>query len=280
MIDAEIIARPSSLPMWGDCARRSAARLFRPLIEAAGYQLRTLEHHVGASVGTGVHRSAAVSLEAKMTTGELGSEDDAISAGIADFNEQVAEGVIWDPTTSTKNDGQKQIARMAKTYRAKVAPKIDPISVERRLEARVSERMVLSGQSDVLCREPDAIRDLKTGKVQRANGSQYGAYSLIQRSHGEGSVSRLIEDYIRRSSLRNPQPEPESLEYDVRAAENEAREILRDIERSLAEFERRLSSGDLPPEGAFMANPQSMLCSDKYCAAWGTNFCRAHKPGD
>ncbi len=274
----DIVARPSSLPGWSDCARRTAARLFRPMIEAAGFELRSLEHHVGASVGTGVHKAAAVSLQAKLDTGELGSEDDAVAAGIAEFNEQSVQGIIWDDTTHTKNVGQQQVARMAKTYRTKVAPKINPVAVEERLKARVSERMIISGTKDVLAREPDAIRDLKTGKIQRANAAQYGAYSLLQRSHGTAPVKRLVEDFIRRSSLKTPQPEPTALEYDVGAAEQEAREILRDIERSLAEFERRLAVGDLPPEGSFMANPTSMLCSDRYCPAWGTNFCRAHKP--
>ncbi len=250
------------------------------MIEAAGFELRFLEHHVGASVGTGVHRGAAVSLQAKLDTGELGSEDDAIAGGITEFNEQVNAGVIWDSTTSTKNDGQQQIVRMTKTYRNKVAPKIDPAAVEERLQARVSGRMTISGQKDVLTKD-NAIRDLKTGKIQRANTSQYGAYSLLQRSHGT-EIKRLVEDFIRRSSLRNPQPEPTSLEYNVAAAEQEAMEILRDIERSVAEFERRLATGDLPPEGAFLANPQSMLCSAKYCPAHSgrgrTSFCKAWKP--
>ena len=248
------------------------------MIEAAGFQLRDLEHHVGASVGTGVHKAAAVTLLAKIVTGANGPEDQAIAEGIVDFNEQVADGVIWDSTTSNKNDGQQQIVRMVKTYRNKVAPKINPVAVEERLAARVSERMILSGTKDVLAREPDAIRDLKTGKIQRANAAQYGSYSLLQRSHGTAPVSRLVEDFIRRSSLKNPQPEPTTLEYDVTAAENQAQEILWDIERSYGEFERRLTTGDLPPEGAFLANPQSMLCSDRYCPAHSTRFCRAHKP--
>lgn len=278
MTDAEIIARPSSLPSWCDCPRRGAARLFRSLIEAAGYQLRFLEHNVGASVGIGVHKTAAFSLIQKMEAGDLGSEDDAIAAGIAALNEQVADGVIWDQTTSNKNDAQQQLVRMGKTYRAKLAPQIDPVAVEERLKARVSERMIISGQKDVLAREPNALRDLKTGKMQRGNATQYGAYSLIQRSNGKGAVKKLIEDFIARSSLRRPQPEPIQTEYDVAAAENEAREILVDIERGLDEFQRRLHDGGRPPEGAFRANPQSMLCSSKYCSAHGSTWCRLGRP--
>jgi hypothetical protein len=278
MGDAEIIARPSSLPSWCDCPRRGAARLFRSLIEAAGYQLRTLEHNVGASVGTGVHKTAAFSLIQKMDSGELGSEDDAIAAGIASLNEEIADGVIWDQTTSNKNDAQQQLVRMGKTYRAKVAPKINPVAVEERLKAQVSERMILSGQKDVLAREPGALRDLKTGKVQRQNMAQYGAYSLLERSNGKPPVEKLIEDFIARSSLRRPQPEPIETEYDVAAAENEAKEILFDIERGLDEFQRRLNDGGAPPEGAFRSNPQSMLCGSKWCAAWGTSWCRLGKP--
>lgn len=277
MID-EIVVRPSSLPGYADCARRGAARLFRDLIQAAGYELRQLEHHIGASVGTGVHTTAATSLKVKLETGEIAPEDDAIAAGIADLNHQIADGVIWDQTTSNKNDAQQQMVRMGKTYRAKVAPKIDPVAVEERLKAQVSERMIISGQKDVLAREPNALRDLKTGKVQGQNMAQYGAYSLIQRSHGYAPIDHIYEDFIARSSLRRPQPDPIETAYDPAFAEQEAAEILRDIERGLAEFERRLYEGDLPPEGAFRANPQSMLCSSRYCSAWGTRWCRLGRP--
>jgi hypothetical protein len=28
---------------------------------------------------------------------------------------------------------------------------------------------------------------------------------------------------------------------------------------------------------SWLPNPNSMMCSPDYCAAWGTGFCRAHK---
>ncbi|CAO3439801.1 hypothetical protein [Azospirillum argentinense] len=31
---------------------------------------------------------------------------------------------------------------------------------------------------------------------------------------------------------------------------------------------------------AFAANPSSKLCSDRFCPAWGTAFCREHQTDD
>jgi hypothetical protein len=272
----KIRARASSLPAWNDCARRGAARAWPSVMKRVGFTLRELPPGIGASVGSSVHKAAEYTLTRKMADGELGSDAEAIDAAMATFEERLKDGVMWDATTPAKNTGEKQIIRMAGMYRSRLAPNINPQAVEEIAQA-VYRNILVSGTKDVFCREPNNLRDLKTGRQQTSNVAQYGAYSMLQRTHGH-EVDAIAEDYIPRVAIKKPQPVPETTYFDLVVCEQQAAETLNDIANSIAEFERRVKSGDAPPEGAFRANPMSMLCSDRYCPAWGTDFCRVHKP--
>lgn len=276
----KITLRPSSLPSWTDCERRTAANLFRPLITAAGFTINYNRNNIGATIGTATHKGASTMLEHKMKTGEIGRESDAQDAALAEFDEDLEEGVMWDEVTGGRNEGQKQIIRMVHTYKDQVAPKIEPIAVEQRLNCDLGDGFVISGQADAIVMEPGTVRDLKTGKIKRSNASQIGAYSLIRRAPGRDmDIQKLLEDYIPRVRISKPQPPAEEISYNVHASEQEAFEIIKDMKWKLSNFLERLAKQDhtAPPEYAFRANPQSMLCSDKYCPVFGTDFCRLHK---
>ena len=271
------IIRCSSLPTWEDCARREASKLFRHLIVDAGFQLRQLETHVGALVGGGVHKGAAISLQNKMDKGDPGNEEEAEDAGVAEFDERMSsEGAIFDGTSRNPSTAQKQVARMVRKYHRTLVPQISPVSVEQRMEAPLGAGFALVGHSDVVAQELARLRDLKTGVMQRANGSQYGSYALLCEAEGI-DVRQIVEDYLPRVSLQKEQPDPVTTLIPFAEAKWRAYETLEDIQGSVAEFKERLSSGSRPPEGAFRANPMSMLCSEKFCPSWGTNFCKAHK---
>jgi hypothetical protein len=272
----KIVIRPSALTGWLDCSRRAATALFWKEIRAAGFTLRSMPRNVGAAVGTSVHKGAWLTLDTKLRTGEIGADKDATEIAVETFRAEVADGVMWDELTNSHNTAAKQIERMTRVYRVQVAPKISPIKIEERLEATIGE-VVISGQKDCLCREPADLRDLKTGKRASSHAAQLGAYSLLERSHG-GEVTGLKEDYIRRGGLKQPQPDVETLAYDPGVCEHLAMETIDDIRGSVIEFRERLKTGRLPPENAFRPNPNSVLCSDKWCPAWGTKFCGAHRP--
>ena len=274
-----IIIRLSHLPGWADCARREAARIMPDMITGAGFTLRTLVQGVGAAVGTAVHKAAAYTLTEKLEDRGLGDDNDAEDLAIDSFNTQIGGGVMWDDTTKIKGDGHRQIQRMVRSYRKKVAPTINPVSVEERLKANLVEGMEVSGQRDVLGREPHAIIDLKTGKSPRANSAQYGGYAMLHHTHEpDNRVERITEHHLPRVGANKDQPEPITIQYDVQASEWLARDLLDDIVRSVDEFKQRVTAfSGKPPEGAFRANPYSMLCSEKFCPAWGTDFCRVHR---
>lgn len=261
------IIRASSLPNYPDCGLRWAAQNMRAEIEAMGWDLRRLPRGIGAANGTAVHKAGAHVLEAKIETGELGPEADAIEIGIDSLKSQAdEEEIAWDDTTPERNTAEQQIIRQIRVYRGRVAPQLEPIEVEGEYRAEIKPGFKLSGHPDVLV--PFDLEDLKTGRNQRANSAQYGAYSLLVRSKGH-EPTRLIEDYVRRGSLKKPQPDPERVVYDAPRAERMADRIIR---RIVADIERFRETHD---PWSFLPNPNSYLCSSKWCPAHGTKLCGA-----
>jgi hypothetical protein len=282
----ELFVRASSLPWYQDCPRRSAARLWRSTILAAGYELRTCDMSVGAAVGSGVHAGAGLMLTEKATSGQLAPIDAATDATIEEMRRRMMEdGATYDRETPGPNEAEKQATNMVKAYAVYIAPKVNPVLVERRLEATVPHsRMgfILSGQQDVLAREPGRIRDLKTGKARGNYKPQLGSYALLAKSHpevlGGVAVDGAVEDFVQRVGYKKDQPQPTSYVHDLVGAETAAMAVLRHMDDHLHMFlngdpERYLVPGD---PWAFPANPSSKLCGAKYCEAFGTAFCREH----
>jgi hypothetical protein len=276
------VIRCSSLTGYPDCPRRGATRLFWREIVAAGFRLRSVRRGIGAAVGTAVHAAAAVVFGEKAKTGELPPESVALDATVSSLNRAIGDGPIeYDgPTGSTHNlaQAEAQSLRMTRAYFRVVAPTVCPIHVEERLEAEVAPGLVLSGQPDIVAREPRAVRDLKTGARMGSHAPQIGGYSLLARSHALDIDSAAI-DWVQRAAVGKPQADPVSVAVKVAEAETAASNIIRHIEADLRTFRegdaaRRIRPGD---PWAFLANPASMLCSPKYCAAHGTEFCHEGK---
>lgn len=247
-------------------------------VEAAGYELQPKRPlHIGAAVGSGIHAAAAFMLTQKMQDDTLGSEGDAVDRAIAEFDERAAEeGLTFDDVTANVGTAQRQMQRMTRSYRTHLAPKLRPLLVEKRLLADVGKDTVLSGQGDVLTQGADGgIHDTKSGRTRRANAAQYGAYRLIFQAHGF-HVSTIVEDFVPRMRMSAEQPPPQSTSISLDDATEQAIAVIEDIQRSVAEFERRLRGGEGAPHAAFRANPASVLCSPQFCRAHGTRFCRAH----
>jgi hypothetical protein len=279
MAEATII-RASALSSYPDCNRRGAARLFRQEIEAAGFKLRSPPRGVGAAIGTAVHRAAEVALGEKAKTGELPPASVATDCAAQTLSEQLADGIAFDATTQTRAEASRQTVGMARTYHRVIAPDVQPIIVEERLEAEVAPGLVLSGKPDVVAREPQSIRDLKTGaRAAGSNAPQIGGYSLLARTHGL-DIQTAAVDFIRRVGPKTAQPDPVSKPVPIAAAETAAINIIRHIEADLRTFRhgdpvRRILPGD---PWSFQANPASILCSPKWCSAFGTAFCREGDP--
>lgn len=272
------IIRASSLSAYADCPRRAATRLIPREIAAAGHTLRSLPASIGAAVGTAVHAGAAVTLKQKLCSGVVTKTDDAYDAARDSLKSAAESDVAFDRDTPNMDAAQKQSFRMLDAWRDGVAPSVEPIAVEERLEAEALPGLVLSGQSDVIAREARRVRDLKTGARRGHHRPQLGAYSLLARTHGI-DVQEVAEDFVARVSLAKEQPPAETHLHNVTGAEVAAMAVLRRIDSDLRTFrfgdpERGVLPGD---PWAFVANPMSKLCSSRWCPAWGTSWCREHQ---
>lgn len=264
--------RPSMTSGYPDCNLRGLAKAYPELFKSLGYRLRQTPQSIAASVGTGVHAGGALTLKRKMGTGDLGSDDEAVAAAIDALHQDMAEGtdILTDELTPTVNVAEQQVKHMLKSYRVHFAPTVRPVAVETRFKADLGDGFIASGQADLVAMEPGGIDDLKTGAVERVHIAQLGTYSLIYQPHGY-RVDWLRQTFIPRVRLNAPQPEPSQVYYDPALAEQIAEARIRQIKRDVIEL---FETGN---PLIIQANPASMLCSDKWCPAWGTNACRQHK---
>jgi hypothetical protein len=259
-----IVIRPSSLPQYPDCQRRTMSKLIPYQIAEWGYQINHTPLGIGAMVGTATHEAAAFMLSEKMRTGEPGSQSEAEDRGIERMKtDRDGQDVNYDLTTPDTSTGQKQVVRMAKRYRADVVPNVQPAGVEQQLEFQTAAGNTVRGTLDLA---EDGPIDLKTGTVRRINIAQYGTYSMLLRANGLAS-HQVREDYLKRVKLKNEQPPVLAVHYNLALAENVSMTIIRDMERAYVKF---MENGD---PGAFFANPNSVLCGAKFCGCFHTKFC-------
>lgn len=264
----DIVIRASSLSGYSDCARRSAAKMFKRDIEAAGYKLAEGKSNIGASMGTAMHDVMAYTLNSKIASGSLGDDDAALDVGIESLHKKIKEEPVhFDKMTPDMNSAEKQVRRKTRTFR-NAAENIEAFSVELHLEAKIRPGYLLSGHVDWI--EKDGFADLKSGKFESYNAPQYGAYSMLSRSNGY-NIIHINELLIQTVELNRPQPDAKRVHYDMSQSEQDAEMVIDYIIKDHNEF---LKTGD---KRVFRPNPSSMLCNEKYCTAWATNFCRSHK---
>lgn len=277
--ESPIIVRASYLTGYSDCGRRTAARMLYVEIEAAGFRLKPQTQGIAAAIGSGVHAGAALALTEKAKTGILPPVNVCQDAAVDSVKKTADSGVIYDKDSPGLGQACDQATRMARLYHADIAPLIDPIIVEVRLEAEVAPGVILSGQPDQVAREPGAIVDLKTGKALGNHNPQIGSYSLLARTNGI-DIKKARIDFIPRVSLKKPQPPAQRRELDIATVETAASNVLRHFQDDLKVFrEGDPQRGVLPGDPwSFPANPNSKLCSEKYCSAFGTDFCHEHAP--
>lgn len=260
--------RASMLSSYMDCNRRAASKSFTDEVLDAGYVLTQLPPSAGAALGTANHAAGEYALQHKIETGTLASFQDSLDFGAEKFGDEIKAGVIWDETTPHKDTALRQMERQLRAYWP-IMEQITPIALELNLKADIGDGFVLSGHIDIMT-EDKQLRDEKYGAMNRPYQPQMGGYSLLARSNGY-DVNGLIIDWTPRVGRNKPQPLSTSIKYDVYECESAAHGLVERIKTDIIRFRE-------DPDGlwrAFPANPMSMMCTDRYCPAYGTNFCEA-----
>jgi hypothetical protein len=256
--------------MYPDCQRRHAARAFTDDVKSAGYEIATVPPSIGAIIGSGSHAGIGLAMSERVEGREASAVEIAERVN-AEIDERMGDGkVVWDDTTGNIDVARQQALRQARSILDFMGHRITPVGVEEYFQADLGEGFTLSGHVDT--REIDAVIDYKTGTIQRANGAQYGGYSLLVKANGH-RVDRLTEIFAKRVGTTKPQPEPIMVNFDLVDSEKAAWSIAQTIKRDLIKFR---ATGD---PWSFTANPNSMNCSPNYCPAWGSQWCKSHRKG-
>ncbi len=262
--------RSSSLTGYNDCARKTIFSVARDIISDDLKKQKIpgeYKSSIGALVGTGTHAAADHQLSVKKITGtHEGTLKDSQEIGVNNLDTALQEDeVLWDNTTTSRNDAQNQLLTMSKSYYLEVAPNISPLLCEEQFYAKINNNYELSGKIDLLTTD-GVLRDLKTGVKMRSHHEQIGGYSILCKSNKK-MVNSACVDFLPRVKKDKIYSGAENKIYNLELAENIAKNTIKCIIRDIEMFKKT----GLPDH--ISANPNSMLCSEKYCNCFNSNFC-------
>ena len=274
--------RSSGLPNAQDCWRKWAAQLatdptthFAPVMQGHGFNLsrRGTGNNPGNVIGSACHEAFGFYFQAKIDGRNFqGAEDIALMRFRKDLGAETdIEAFFTDKVTKDASVAETQISRMIQAYLPR-AESVQPKRIEFSLKCQpdLLKNYLVTGHPDRY-EMNESVVDMKFGSHCGAYEAQLGAYSLMMRSSGM-PTTRLFVDWLPRCTIKKEQKPLEIIEYSKFTAENAASHL---IEEALERLEKFKESGD---PWSFMANPNSNLCSRKWCNAWGTPFCDLGRP--
>lgn len=262
------------LPDANNCMRRAIGNQYSKMLYEFGFKIRPIiTTGAYAIVGTGSHSAARHLLIQKMH-GKTISLSHAIDFGISEYEIEGKkyEKIEYDKVVYNKEAGILHIKKFTQAYYTDIVPKMsfpDKAKPNDHLELTLKKTFMgfnLSGHVDVWT--GNSICDTKTGAKKMAYHSQLGGYGLLI---GESMFKKLYINWLPRVSLSKPYPGTKIIAYDKKFAMTEAYTTIVRIIDAINKFK------STPKPSCFPANPNSYLCSEKYCRAYGTNFCEYYK---
>lgn len=268
--------RGSSLPTFEQCQRKFGADYIIDKKLDIGIELRSTKQNVGSVVGLSVHDGHSYLMSQLARTGSQGGDERAIHAterACSKLKELEQFGIGMDLTTPNLSDAARTVSRMMRRIHRKHCPDTEPLLVEQELTANFSYRDDGEAQKVILTGRPDTylfgsiLPDLKTGQRKPQAYAQMGIYyAMLQANNYPVSVIYLL--WLQRVKVTARQPSGITIPIEPKQAKAQAFSVAKHANRGLR---RLLTTGD--PE-SLVANPSCTLCDPKYCAAFGTSFCR------
>ena len=275
--------RASSLA--ADCPKRWSVTHpdLRERIEALVGPLPRRRPHVGGVVGTGAHAGFADLNRALRDTGEVGGAPrrraaaEAAVAAVDSQWDQAGGEIETDDVTADQDIARRQVEGMTGQWHERQSPADAPVLIEQGLAGKIAGVLV-TGTPDMWSLK-GKLSDTKSGKRPpriEAHGPQQGAYGMMLRARGR-PVSGAELVWMPRT--RKPRP-IEVLPVDIDAAERAAFARVRFLARMVEDFEAAIDGALGPwwkdhPTDVLEENPQSFLCSEAFCPAYGTAACNS-----
>lgn len=266
--------RCSSLPGFSHCMRREIASQYSDFLGEKGFSIPSAKKSFGYTlVGTGSHAACYHMLSEKIKKGVC-SDKKSWEYGISELEKEIEKSgsVEYDKIVFNKDSAIKHIVRFTKVYLNDVASKMifpESAKPEDHLELSLKNQIrnfKFSGHIDVYTGK--SICDTKFSAKIKPYHSQLGGYGLLL---GKENFDNLVVNNIPRVGLDKPYPGTTHTVYDKTFCLGEAWSIINRVIDCVGNFEvKRLPS-------CFPANPNSYLCSRKYCKAFGTDFCQYYK---
>lgn len=297
----------SIVPSVQDCERRAAAQMYKLDLLALGFDdLGVGRSSPALRVGKAVHAAVEIGLHEKLgsTSVAIGREqygdtlrtvplNDGVPIDIKmtdlagdileeNFDEDVDVdeeerpsakcrcGCNGEPVWHFGNLVEKMIPPAVQLVNS-----IEPAQVEPEIivEPEWIPGWQIKAHPDVIDTS-NVIHDVKTGKnyeVPDTYQAQLGTY-VIAFPEAEG----IQIDYMKKPGTTQEAPPPISKRYPMQAAAAQAEDQITRFVTATEEFMDPTSAWHLDPR-VFRANPSSMMCSKKFCPAFGTSFCELTK---
>jgi hypothetical protein len=265
--DGLLEIRPSMLSDYGDCGLRAVVRSYPWLFTAKGFTPRIMIRSVAAAVGTAVHKFVSHSLKTYQASGTEANVPESIEAAVNEYEVECKEldpKLSIDDQTPKLSDGKIQVTKLSHLYQQHVGYKTLPEMVEERIEARLGEEAILSGQPDHTVKSR-ALIDIKTGSRHSIHQVQTSGYVALLEAHKK-PIRKVMEVFLRRMKVDKPLEVPTISEYSA-----DSKPALFKAQRLIADL--KVFEATSNPMVSFPTNDRSILCSEKWCSAYKTDIC-------
>ena len=271
--------RVSSFDTYPPCGRRFGANwlISSGMASTLGYEFHPRRPHIGAVVGTGFHTGTGYLMREWQVTGEHGGRqrlEHAQDMAAGNVHEQMngTQAVTMDDTTKSGWQAQQSAKAMVGRIHDELRPTSAPLIVEKGMKAEYPGGFQVTGTLDLFMIAEELNDHKSWSRFKPKSVAQQGTYSILIRSNINPATGERYE--VQDISLNAVQRRKdgagplERIDIDRDIAERHAMNVAK---RAAADVQRMLDTGD-PEE--LIANPSDPLCSDKWCCAFGTPFCR------
>ncbi|HDZ5024794.1 TPA: PD-(D/E)XK nuclease family protein [Campylobacter jejuni] len=268
----KIVIRPSGVSSFFDCPYRwYRDTLYKPIRKVG----------LAAHLGTGVHKASEVYYKECISSKKwVNYKNDIKDVAIDEFRKIIKDDEPTDIKEYNLNDIETTIAENTQEYLNK-AEKLNnyniPKDVEKTYEIKIKSDFIDSVKGTLDIVGEDYIADIKTmSKFKNAKTYviQQSIYAFLREKSGDNIKDLLIH----RINTSKSQVDSVSILEDFNnpyitmdALIDKAKFYLKSIIKTCESFNR---TGD---EILFRGNPNSMLCSEKYCAYY--KECKYRKEG-